>query len=1257
MFTRGPTHRPAGRALFALVTLVASFVLTTTAPSSAITVSSGVIGGFQVEGNEIVDDDPLITPLLEGTLDWANQTLASAGGTLTVITDDTLDSGFTEGSKELKPGAWACGTGGAKPPKSDILKAFINPRISAAGIFLDLAFIRKTADDTPGGKGDVHLNFEFNQGTAAGTCPIIRVAGDLLVTYDFPGGSDLPIIGVYRWVPILPVTDDADGNWVPATLFDYEVAAAVNAGNISDPVGGLGTLGPQQFGEVSLDLTRILGGQATCVSFGSANVRSRSSGESITSALQDKLPSTPIDFSTCGQIDLVKRSDTGEPINGAKFQLYKSADSVLDVGEKIGGVCTTPGSISAIPPVLGDPAPPTPDTGVCEWTELNTPGTYWVVETAAPAGYTIDPDPVVGPINLAFRGTVTIDGAGGFTNFKWRYLLNLSPEATNLVGTDHVFTATLQVQKTATGAPEAAAGKTLNLSLSGQGAFVPSTATTCVTNDLGQCSITIHSDTVGNSTLSASYDGNVTTIGVDASASEVKHWVNYDIDIAPDATNQVGTDHVFTVTVTREDGILPDPEAVSGAHPTVVIVSGPGSLSASTCDDLAGTNADGECTITLTSDETGTTVVRATYLATEENTSNTFSDLATKNWVDYGLEVEPDGVNHAGVPHTFNVWLFEIVNDVEVGLDGETVSLAWSGPTGSSLASASCETVAGVCSVVASSAGTGTGTVTASWSTELDSGTVALDDTAVKTWVDWDIAITPDNKTNLVGTDHQFTVKVRYDAGGGLGLQPLAGVKPAIEVVGVGTVKDTNNPNDCNDQGTSAIGTCTVTITSTVTGDSTVTATYNSVHATASNAFENLTATAVKHWVDYKVLVESDAVNTVGDDHVFTVTVTRDTGGEGGFDPLANADVQLAWSGGAGSGITAVSPEGDTELTSCRTDEAGQCTVTVSSSSTLSGDLTATYIKVLDSGTHSFSSDATKRWVNWALSITPAQAENLVGTDHTFVVTVTHDAGEGGGLLPLAGAKPVINLAGLGTVTVNTCADGTNAAGICTVTITSAQPGTSTVSAAFEAVVDQASISLAAQGSKLWVDYRLVVSPKTAVNPVNTTHTFTVTLEKNIGSGWVPAGSEAVNLGLSGPGSITIVDAGLIGSGLLATCTTDAAGTCRVTITSPVAGLATLEASYGAVVGATSRTFTDDGDKLWEAVEVLGVAAVEPPEVLAAPVLSAPVLPAPVLPAELPRTGSPIQAMFYAALMLVGVGSVLLAAGRRRQRLYYPPSI
>ena len=244
----------------------------------------------------------------------------------------------------------------------------------------------------------------------------------------------------------------------------------------------------------------------------------------------------------------------------------------------------------------------------------------------------------------------------------------------------------------------------------------------------------------------------------------------------------------------------------------------------------------------------------------------------------------------------------------------------------------------------------------------------------------------------------------------------------------------------------------------------------------------------------------------------------------------------------------------------------------------------------LDSGTHSFSGDANKRWVNWALSITPAQAENLVGTSHTFVVKVTHDAGAGGGLLPLAGAKPVINLAGLGTISANTCSVGTDALGICTVTITSAVPGTSTVSATFEAALDQASISLAAQGNKLWVNYRLVASPKTAVNPVGT-----------------------------------------IGSALAGNCTTDAAGTCRVTITSALPGLATLQAGYNATVGATSAIFTDSGDKLWEAVPIAEVAGT----ILVAE--------------ELPRTGAGIAGQAWLAMSMISTGSLLHLVGRRRR--------
>ncbi len=730
MFNRRSTHRPMGRAMLALVTLVASLVLTSV-PADAITVSGGVIGGFQVEGNEAFDD-----PGIGGIMDWATQVLASEpNGTLTVIQDDTADSGFT-GSHEQQPSEWACAVGGDDPPKSNILTAFINPRIDEDGIFLDLAFIRKVGEEAKG-KGDVHLNFEFNQQDVdppgpyvPGECPIERADGDMLVAYDFPGGDSPPSIDLYVWDSSLTPGPD-EGTWVlvplPEPPLPVIVAGAVNAETMTDTVGSTPeALSKYRFGEASLDLTTILGGLPTCVSFGSANVRSRSS-TSISSSLQDKLPTTPIDFSTCGQIDLVKRSDTGEAINGAKFQLYKSANDVLDVGEEIGGECTTPGSISAIPPVLGDPAPPTPAAGVCKWTDLITPGTYWVVETAPPAGYTIDADSVVGPINLAFRGAVTIDGIDvdgdqvpdGFVNIRWQYRMTLTPpEDTNLINNNHTFTATLEVSTDGGSTWLAANGQTLTFALKAgsTGVIVSDSdgapATSCVTV-AGVCMVTISSANPGDSTLIASFADQNITAPVSISREALKHWVNYRIVITPSATNRVGATHHFTVTLEKTTNGTTWTK-VEGENPTITRESGPGTFSNNTCDDLAGTNSLGQCTIDLSSGSTGETIVKASYDAVVSDTRATFSSQATKRWVDYTLTVTPTGINHAGVPHDFTVRLVQLVTGgAPLPMVGEPVTLEWVGP--GSISPLTCVTnTLGECLITASSSVTGIGTLTAS---------------------------------------------------------------------------------------------------------------------------------------------------------------------------------------------------------------------------------------------------------------------------------------------------------------------------------------------------------------------------------------------------------------------------------------------------------------------------------------------------------------------------------------------------------------
>ena len=199
--------------------------------------------------------------------------------------------------------------------------------------------------------------------------------------------------------------------------------------------------------------------------------------------------------------------------------------------------------------------------------------------------------------------------------------------------------------------------------------------------------------------------------------------------------------------------------------------------------------------------------------ATASNAFENLTATAVKHLVNYGLTVNPDGVNHAGAPHVFTVQS-GAAGQRPTHSQGRAERVPRMGrhrsrhprhPRGPMPLNSCTTDVNGRCFVTVSSAVTGSGTLTARWGILLDSGQFDLEDSAPQDVGRLGHRHHPrQHKTNLVGIYHQFTVRVRYDAGGGLGLQPLAGVKPAIEMDGVGTVKDTNNPNDCNDQGTSA---------------------------------------------------------------------------------------------------------------------------------------------------------------------------------------------------------------------------------------------------------------------------------------------------------------------------------------------------------------------------------------------------------------------------------------------------------------------
>ena len=263
------------------------------------------------------------------------------------------------------------------PGKGNILRAYANLSVTASptAAFLNLSFVRQD------GNGDAHVNFEFNKVAtpppSGADCPLVRSVGDFLVTYDFPGGSSPAAVRAWTW----------DGTeWDERALSTSDAAAASNTSAITDALSGQAAVGVREFGELSLNLMAAgLSGVVGCPAKAAVlNVRSRSS-ESITSALQDKVPTTQFSLDTCGKIVLHK-VDNHVPANalgGATFGLYANA--------------TASGAPMAT--CLSSAA------GTCTFNSV-APGSYSVKETAAPAGY--QPDPSVRTVTVGFSQTVDV---------------------------------------------------------------------------------------------------------------------------------------------------------------------------------------------------------------------------------------------------------------------------------------------------------------------------------------------------------------------------------------------------------------------------------------------------------------------------------------------------------------------------------------------------------------------------------------------------------------------------------------------------------------------------------------------------------------------------------------------------------------------------------------------------------------------------------------------------------------------------------
>src|SRR5262249_11600818 len=117
---------------------------------------------------------------------------------------------------------------------------------------------------------------------------------------------------------------------------------------------------------------------------------------------------------------------------------------------------------------------------------------------------------------------------------------------------------------------------------SGPGSFVgPSSCTT--SGGTGSCTVVITSNAVGTTVVHAATDVTVSGVALHRetdgangnSGNANKNWVDANINISPaNATNEIGTNHVLTITVNALGGTIE-----AGPHTaTASIVSGPGSF-------------------------------------------------------------------------------------------------------------------------------------------------------------------------------------------------------------------------------------------------------------------------------------------------------------------------------------------------------------------------------------------------------------------------------------------------------------------------------------------------------------------------------------------------------------------------------------------------------------------------------------------------------------------------------------------------------
>ena len=410
---------------------------------------------------------------------------------------------------------------------------------------------------------------------------------------------------------------------------------------------------------------------------------------------------------------------------------------------------------------------------------------------------------------------------------------------------------------------------------------------------------------------------------------------------------------------------------------------------------------------------------------------------------------------------------------------------------------------------------------------------------ATKTWVDLEIALTPPTSTNAVNNSHTFTATVEEDLGNGAGFVPVpAGTPVNFSLVGANTAGATITSTNPTVTGGINGDTATVTVldASNKTGSVSVNASTTlavggvspAITRSTGDSDPNDSANATKTWVDLEIKLDANSVNPVNQSHTFTATVEEDLGNGAGFVAVpTGTPVTFSLSGNtAGATITSTNPTtttGDTATVTVLDASYKTGIVTVNASTTLAvAGVSPAITRSTGDSDPNDGPNATKTWVDLEIVLTPPTSTNAVNNSHTFTATVEEDLGNGAGFVPVPAGTPVnfslvgSNTAGATITSTNPTVTGGITGDTATVTVLDASNKTGSVSVNASTTLAVGGVSPAitrstgdsdpndsANATKTWVDLEIKLDAN-SVNPVNQSHTFTATVEEDLGKGgWV----------------------------------------------------------------------------------------------------------------------------------------------------------